>query len=138
MLDMFSGSGAMGLEAVSRGADAADLVEMNRRGAEQIRRTVEKLRAENEVKVYAEDVFAFLSRTSTCYDLVFIDPPFAAGLQKKAIELVRGRLNAAALLYVESPEEMTDEVLAEVGVAAVRRGRAGGVYYLLAKKKETP
>ena len=43
VLDMFAGSGAMGLEAVSRGAAAADVVEMNRRGADAIRGTVKKL-----------------------------------------------------------------------------------------------
>ena len=91
MLDMFAGSGAMGLEAVSRGAAAADVVEMNRRGADAIRETVKKLKA-TEVSVYAEDVFVFLSRTAQTYDLVFIDPPFAAGLQAKALRAVRARL----------------------------------------------
>lgn len=135
-LDMFAGSGAMGLEAVSRGAAAADLVEMNRRGAEAIRETVRKLKAE-EATVYAEDVFVFLSRTAQTYDLVFIDPPFAAGLQAKALAAVKGRLNAGAFVYVESPEEFSEDRLAEQGFVSVRRGKAGAVFYLLAQVKES-
>lgn len=135
VLDMFAGSGAMGLEAVSRGAAAADVVEMNRRGAEVIRETVKKLKA-TEVSVYAEDVFVFLSRTAQTYDLVFIDPPFAAGLQAKALRAVRARLAYGAYVYVESPEEFSEDRLAAEGFYSVRRGKAGAVFYLLAQTTE--
>ena len=135
VLDMFAGSGAMGLEAVSRGAAAAAVVEMNRRGAEVIRETVKKLKA-TEVSVYAEDVFVFLSRTAQTYDLVFIDPPFAAGLQAKALRAVRARLAYGAYVYVESPEEFSEDRLTAEGFHSVRRGKAGAVFYLLAQMTE--
>lgn len=125
----------MGLEAVSRGAAAADIVEMNRRGADAIRETVKKLKAD-EATVYAEDVFVFLTRTAQTYDLVFIDPPFAAGLQAKALAAVKGRLKAGAFVYVESPEEFSEETLSDAGFVSVRRGKAGAVFYLLAQVKE--
>lgn len=135
VLDMFAGSGAMGLEAVSRGAAAADVVEMNRRGAEAIRETVKKLKA-TEVSVYAEDVFVFLSRTAQTYDLVFIDPPFAAGLQAKALRAVKAHLAPGAYVYVESPEEFSEDRLTAEGFHSVRRGKAGAVFYLLAQTTE--
>lgn len=134
-LDMFAGSGAMGLEAVSRGAAAADVVEMNRRGADAIRETVKKLKA-HEVSVYAEDVFVFLAQTAQTYDLVFIDPPFAAELQAKALRAVRARLASGAYVYVESPEEFSEDRLTAEGFHSVRRGKAGAVFYLLAQMTE--
>lgn len=133
-LDMFAGSGAMGLEAVSRGA-AADVVEMNRRGADAIRETVKKLKA-HEVSVYAEDVFVFLAQTARTYDLVFIDPPFAAELQAKALRAVKARLASGAYVYVESPEEFSEDRLTAEGFHSVRRGKAGAVFYLLAQMTE--
>ena len=134
-LDMFAGSGAMGLEAVSRGAAAADVVEMNRRGADAIRETVKKLKA-HEVSVYAEDVFVFLAQTARTYDLVFIDPPFAAELQAKALRAVKARLASGAYVYVESPEEFSEDRLTAEGFHSVRRGKAGAVFYLLAQMTE--
>ncbi len=135
VLDMFAGSGAMGLEAVSRGAAHADIVEMDRRSARRIQDAVEKLKAE-EAAVVNNDVFAFLQRTATTYDVVFIDPPFAAGLQKKALSAVAGRLNAGAYVYVESPAEFPETALAAEGFESVRRGKAGVVFYLLAQLKK--
>ena len=132
VLDMFAGSGAMGLEAVSRGAAAADVVEMNRRGADAIRETVKKLKA-TEVSVYAEDVYEFLSPTAQTYDLVFIDPPITAGLQTNALRNVRSRLAYGAYVYVESPEEFSEDRLTAEGFHSVRRGKAGAVFYLLAQ-----
>ena len=134
-LDMFAGSGAMGLEAVSRGAAAADVVERNRRGADAIRETVKKLKA-HEVSVYAEDVFVFLAQTARTYDLVFIDPPFAAELQAKALRAVKARLASGAYVYVESPEEFSEDRLTAEGFHSVRRGKAGAVFYLLAQMTE--
>ncbi len=132
-LDMFAGSGAMGLEAVSRGAAHADLVELDRRSARRIREAAEKLQAA-EAAVVNDDVFAFLKRTQAAYDLVFIDPPFAAGLQEKALQAVAGRLTEDALVYVESPAEFPEATLAASGLESVRRGKAGGVFYLLARR----
>ncbi len=134
-LDMFAGSGAMGLEAVSRGAAHADMVELDRRSARRIREAAEKLKAE-EAAVVNEDVFAFLQRSKTAYDLVFIDPPFAAGLQEKALRAVAGRLTDNAYVYVESPAEFPEAALSAAGFESVRRGKAGMVFYLLAQRKQ--
>ena len=134
-LDMFAGSGAMGLEAVSRGACHADIVELDRRGAAAIRATAEKLGA-SQVHVHNADVFSFLERTAVLYDLIFIDPPFAANLQERALRAVGSHLATGALVYLESPEEYGEEKLAQAGFESVRRGKAGAVHYLLAQLKE--
>jgi 16S rRNA (guanine966-N2)-methyltransferase len=78
VLDLFAGSGAMGLEALSRGAAAATFVEADRAAAETILRNLEKLRLEG-ARVYREDVGRRLATDAAAgrrYDLVLVDPPY--------------------------------------------------------------
>lgn len=77
VLDMFAGSGAMGLEAASRGARRVVCTELNRKSAAQIRAVVEKLGAAGTVNVVCGDVFSYVGSTNETFDIVFIDPPFA-------------------------------------------------------------
>src|SRR3954447_25062177 len=78
VLDLFSGSGAMGLEALSRGASHATFVENDREACRTINRNVDKLGLENAT-VLCQDALTALrtdSRTGARYDLVFVDPPY--------------------------------------------------------------
>ena len=124
VLDMFAGSGAMGLEAASRGARRVVCTELNRKSAAQIRAVVEKLGAAG----------TYVGSTNETFDIVFIDPPFAESLQAEALSAVRPRLTDKAVVYVESDREISEEKLQDQGFASVRRGRAGAVFYLLAQK----
>lgn len=79
VLDLFAGSGALGLECLSRGAESALLVDQDRGACEVIRRNITKTRLEGAV-VRQGDVFktlAQLGREGLCFDLVFADPPYA-------------------------------------------------------------
>ena len=134
VLDMFAGSGAMGLEAASRGARRVVCTELNRKSAAQIRAVVEKLGAAGTVNVVCGDVFSYVGSTNETFDIVFIDPPFAESLQAEALSAVRPRLTDKAVVYVESDREISEEKLQDQGFASVRRGRAGAVFYLLAQK----
>ena len=100
-LDLFAGSGALGLEAVSRGMAELDAVERDKLQARNILQTVSKLSAGDVVRVHGEDAFGFLSRTTESYDVIFIDPPFALNLQDEAIRKALPRLKAEGILYVE-------------------------------------
>lgn len=79
VLDLFAGSGALGIEALSRGAAAATLVEKEPRAVETIRRNLEKTRLGGGATVHALDVFSFLHRLAAegGYDLILADPPYA-------------------------------------------------------------
>lgn len=133
--DMFAGSGAMGLEAASRGAERVVCIEKDRRSALQIRALVEKLRATEQVSVVCGDAFTVLARNPEWFDIVFIDPPFAEQWQTKAAKVAVERLKPRGLIYLEAEREIADEVLSELSLESVRRGKAGAVYYLLARKK---
>lgn len=135
-LDLFAGSGALGLEAVSRGMKSLDAVELDKVQAGNISRTVAKLGAEAAVRVSAEDAFSFLNRTKEAYDVIFIDPPFALGLQDEAVRRALAALKPEGILYVErSGEKTADALLNELGLVRVRGASAGQVdCELLARK----
>jgi 16S rRNA (guanine966-N2)-methyltransferase len=102
-LDLFAGSGALALEALSRGAEFAVLVEQNAVAARSLTELIATLDAKN-ARVEREDALRFLGRPGTPFDIVFLDPPFAAGLLTKTADLLEGRgwLAPDALIYVES------------------------------------
>lgn len=131
VLDLFAGSGALGLEAASRGAREVDWVECDRTAAAGLRATLERLKAGSGRRVHTADAFAFLQTAGT-YDLVFVDPPFARELQVSAVRDVLGHLAPEGLIYVENPSEVLPlEVLERLGLVRVRSGSAGAVAFEL-------
>jgi len=106
VLDLFAGSGALGLEAVSRGAAAACLVERDAGLVARLREQVGKLGAEGQVQVVHEDALRWLAQPPAVrFDIAFVDPPFAAGLWNQVLAALPAHLAADAWLYLESPHE---------------------------------
>ncbi|WP_297608136.1 RsmD family RNA methyltransferase [uncultured Sutterella sp.] len=137
-LDLFAGSGALGLEALSRGMAVLDAVELDRVQARNILQTVERLSAEENVRVHREDAFGFLGRTTESYDVIFIDPPFALNLQDEAIRRALPRLKNEGILYVERAGLRTAEALLdELGLVRLRSTSAGQVDCELLARKES-
>ena len=105
-LDAYAGTGALGLEALSRGAKDVVFVEKSAVAARQLRRNVEVLGAQG-AKVLQQDARDFLRRAATePFDIVFLDPPFADDLIEETCRLLEeSRLLAeGALVYVELPK----------------------------------
>lgn len=126
VLDVFAGSGALGLEAVSRGAAEVWLIEKQPRAAAQLRASVAELGC--PAQVIEADSLAWLTRTEvTPVDGIFLDPPFAAGLWGEAMKLLlqRGWLKAGAWLYLEAPIRQPLPLPAELAV--IKEKRAGEV-----------
>ena len=103
VLDLFAGSGALGLEAVSRGAREAVLVERDPQLAEGLRQLAAKLPGGERVQVVCADALTWLRTAPGGFDLVFVDPPFAGDVWAQALAGLDGCLADEAWLYVESP-----------------------------------
>ena len=137
VLDLFAGSGALGLEALSRGAREAMLVERDARLAESLRQAVARLRAEGEARVVAADALAFLrAPVHGRFDIVFVDPPFAANLWPEAFASLAPWLADEAWLYVESPAAAGIEPGAGFGLH--REGRTREARYALYRRVTLP
>lgn len=81
VLDLFAGSGALGLEALSRGAAFVDFVELSSRSLDALRRNVDTLQAAGETRVHRSDALRFIERLDRAtYDMAFADPPYRLGL----------------------------------------------------------
>jgi len=108
-LDLFAGSGALGLEALSRGAAHVTFVERDRRAARAIEDCLAQWDAEGQRdwRVFAAEAEAFLARPAQPFDIVFLDPPFASGALPAVIERLEsgGWLTAAARIYLECPAD---------------------------------
>lgn len=103
VLDLFAGSGALGLEAASRGAAQVQLVEADPQLARALTETAARLDPERRVAVHRGDALAFLRTSAEApFDIAFVDPPFAAGLWPAVLALLPARMAAQAWLYVES------------------------------------
>lgn len=105
VLDLFAGTGALGLEALSRGAREAVLVERDPALAAALRQVVAKLPGGDRAQVVCADALGWLRDAPDGFDLAFVDPPFAGGLWRPALAALDGRLAAEAWLYVEAPPD---------------------------------
>jgi 16S rRNA (guanine966-N2)-methyltransferase len=141
-LDLFAGSGALGLESLSRGASNVVLVEQNAAVARALSEVMTEWNVQG-AQVVRADAFAFLRGSPTSatgepaqpFDIVFLDPPFAAGLVARAATLLeqRGWLTPQALVYMECSARDTPPVLPETW-KALKGKQAGEVgYHLLAR-----
>jgi 16S rRNA (guanine966-N2)-methyltransferase len=129
-LDLFAGSGALGLEALSRGAAHVTFVDREPRVGRHLVQTLERLKAQ-EADVQVMDALSFLKRAPRRYDIVFLDPPFASTLLQQACDLLAaGWVAPGAHIYVENPADEPLPLLPE-GWSVHRTKQAGQVGYHL-------
>jgi 16S rRNA (guanine966-N2)-methyltransferase len=127
VLDLFSGSGALALEALSRGAASAVAVERDRELARRIADNAVRLRVPN-LEVVGEDALTWLARgPARAFDLVFLDPPFDLDLWTRAAAALEagGWLAPGARVYVETPRDVSPRL--PRGWTLQREARAGDV-----------
>jgi 16S rRNA (guanine966-N2)-methyltransferase len=131
VLDLFAGTGALGLEAASRGASEVTLVESQRAAQAALRETLQRL-ALPKVNLVATDALQFLESGAGRYEVIFLDPPFASGLLAPALAAIqrRGRLAPGGFCYAEQARESPPPEL-PAGWTLHRSGQAGEVGYHL-------
>ncbi len=107
VLDLFAGSGALGLEALSRGAERAVFVERSGAAARGLSDNLRLLGAEGQARVVRADALAFLRRPPVPHGMVFLDPPYHSELLAPACRALEegGWLSAGAWIYLETAAE---------------------------------
>ena len=129
VLDLFAGSGALGLEALSRGAASVTFCERGAEQAQAIRTALQKLGASN-AQVRQDEALSLLARETHRYDLVLLDPPYATGLLQQALDALPRLLKPYNRVYLEWPKDKPPQ-LGE-GWSLLREKQAGQVQFGLA------
>ncbi|KIO48776.1 16S rRNA (guanine(966)-N(2))-methyltransferase RsmD [Nitrosospira sp. NpAV] len=127
-LDLFAGSGAMGFEAASRGAQRVFMVEFDHGVFKALNANSQKLGA-TQIQLVAMDALKFMDSDRQRFDVIFLDPPYRLGLLPKLLPRLPSHLTEDGLVYVENDNSL------EAGEdwRVWRKGRAGKVYYQLLK-----
>ena len=132
-LDLCAGTGALGIEALSRGAASVQFVERDTRAAQALRDNLGRLKT-SAGQVASVDAGVFLHSSPQSHDLVFLDPPFALGLWTALAQQLEtgGWLTAQAWIYVESPRDSVPTLPPNWKLH--REGRAGEVRFALYRR----
>lgn len=107
ILDLFAGSGAIGLEFISRGAKKAFLCEKEKKAIYIINKNIQKMHVESKVKIAFMDYRKFLETSNDKYDLIFLDPPYETDFISKSTELIikKNLLNDDGIIIAETDQE---------------------------------
>lgn len=112
-LDLFAGSGQMGIEALSRGAKSACFVDNSKKSLETVKQNLKTTRLEQGAKVFQADFKGFLSMNSEKFDIAFLDPPYKTGILGSALEAVSDHMNETGVIIAENP--LDEEILSNYG-----------------------
>jgi 16S rRNA (guanine966-N2)-methyltransferase len=138
-LDLFSGSGALGIEAASRGAQTVLVNDANRDAYRSIKALVDKLAASSDaptrkaaqsIDVRNQDAVSLLNeliRDNQRFDLIFLDPPFQSALLEATQPLISSLLATGGALYLESDQPFTEYA----GLQTAKSKKSGQVHYHL-------
>ena len=129
-LDMFAGSGALGIEAMSRGAASLVLIEQDRNTTETLRESVKMLDAD-EIIVHQADALQWIQAADQVFDIIFLDPPFGKNMIEQSLSVLAESkcVSKQTLVYVESESAWQPEKNVEV----IKQAKAGQVHYMLLK-----
>ena len=123
VLDLYAGSGAIGIEALSRGAMCADFVELDRAALAALRLNLERTRLSEAASVHVQDVERFLASSEESWDLVVLDPPYEVRAIVAPLRAVVPRLAPGASVVIK--HFWRTEVPEDGGLAVIRTRRFG-------------
>ena len=133
-LDAFAGSGALGFEAASRGADQVVLVERDRHLVHSLGETKARLSAD-QVRIDNADAMAWMARCAVdSFELVFLDPPFGTQLAEPALDAAARIVVPDGYVYLEAPQPLAAEAAEARGLKIHRQARAGAVHFHLLQR----
>ncbi|MBS0293089.1 MAG: 16S rRNA (guanine(966)-N(2))-methyltransferase RsmD [Proteobacteria bacterium] len=135
-LDAFAGTGALGLEAASRGAASVLLVEGDAGLAAQLETLRQRLQASSVHVQRGDGVAALRQCQPASMDLLLIDPPFAGELFAPALQAAAQAVAPGGFIYLEAPEAWSEERLAPLGLLLHRHLKAGAVHAHLLRPQQ--
>lgn len=103
VLDLFAGSGQLGIEALSRGAQNATFVDLNPEAVSVIKDNLKATEFEDIARVIRADYFSFIAATNEKFDIAFLDPPYREGLLENALVAVTNIINDTGIIICERP-----------------------------------
>ena len=135
-LDLFAGSGSLGLEALSRGAKSITLLEKQNVVFASLKKTIAEMKIETAVQLIQADALSWLTQNSPqVFDIVFIDPPFQEKLWIPVLETLKnhGWINYNSLIYIEFSENSLPN-LSETPWEVIKHKKMGAVECALLKR----
>ncbi len=134
-LDAFAGSGALGFEAGSRGADEVVLLERDRKLAQSLQASKERLKA-SRLRIDNADAMAWMVRSGIDrFELIFIDPPFDSSLAAPALAAAARIVVPQGFIYLEAAQPISADAIDTLGLTVHRQGRAGSVHFHLLQRR---
>lgn len=136
VLDLFAGSGQLGLEALSRGAASAVFVDTSDSSVKIVKQNIELTGFESKAKVFRSDYASFAAACSDTFDIAFLDPPYNAGLLMPALKAVLPLMSDYGTIICEHPPEVKPEENVG-GFSIAKTYRYGKVLVTVYRKGET-
>lgn len=135
VLDLFSGSGQLGIEALSRGAKHCHFIDSSVKAVGVINNNIDNCGLREKASVTFTDSFSFLERTDLKFDIAFLDPPYNKGLIEKAMPLLVDKMSDYGVIVCEY--ENKNELSNSYGCfKEVKRSRYGRIYVSFYRKGE--
>ena len=129
VLDLFSGSGGLGIEALSRGAEYCDFVDISKRSVEATKENLRFTRMETRATVHFSDWKSFIKTVgSKKYNLVLLDPPYSKGIEDEVMSVISGVLKDSGIVMLETENEPKEFYGFEI-MRSKRYGRVVVTYY---------
>lgn len=140
-LDVFAGSGALAIEALSRGADWADLIDMSKQSQQVMAENLKKTKLADKATIYTGDSLQIIDKRLTRqYDIVFLDPPYGKGFIDLAIKrlIVSDKLQKNAIIVIEHDcHELPDtDAYKADGLTLDRQKRYGNTYITILRSTD--
>lgn len=135
VLDLFAGSGALGIEALSRYAAGCTFTDSDKRAIATVNLNLEKARLKDRAKVLNTDSIQFLKTADEPFDLIFLDPPYKAGLYEEVFEIIKSRklLSDGGLIAAECNADIE---IAPSGFEIIKNKTYGKVRLCVLKERE--
>ena len=109
-LDLFCGTGAMGIEALSRGAKSAHFNDADRKSIALLKENLTKLKVEEEYSITNLDGITFLKNTDKKFDFIYLDPPYNTDLGEKALEVINNALSENGIVIFEDQKPFNKDI----------------------------